>query len=72
MPDLFPVEPSLSPRRRWLDRHGLTLHRTPTGRYQVCMDEENCVSGTTKDEAVINFCVKTGIKHWNDPKDGIV
>lgn len=70
--ELFPVEKSLSPRRGWLEQHGLVLYRLPTGTYRCELDEENYGSGRTKDLAVINFCVKTGIKHWNNPKDGIV
>lgn len=63
--DLFPNAVSLSPRAQWLARHGLTLYRTDKGRWYCGLDDENRGGGRTRDEAIIKFCLKSGIKHWN-------
>ncbi len=65
MTDLFDVPLSLSPRRAWLERHGLTLTKLPSGRWECALDEFNRHRGDDEDEACIEFCLKTGIKHWN-------
>ncbi len=65
MTELFPVEKSLSPRRAWLERHGLTLMKLESGRFEVRLDSENFARGDDEDEACVEYCLKTGIRHWN-------
>jgi hypothetical protein len=68
MNDLFPdLQPSLSPRLAWLEKHGLVLRRLPSGRFECVLDDENWARGEDEDEAVINFCVKTGLAHYSQP-----
>lgn len=62
--DLFPIPVVLSPRRQWLERHGLVLRKV--GDQWACiLDDANFHKGETEDDACIEFCLKTGIKHWN-------
>lgn len=64
MTDLFPDAVSLSPRQAWLNRHGLTLTRSQTGRYYIYLDSDNKAGGRTKDEACWRFARKFKVKHW--------
>lgn len=70
-PDLFPEARSLSPRRAWLERHGLVLRRQAGGRWECWLDEANHAAGITRDDACAAFCIKTGLAHWNNPRGGI-
>ena len=65
MSDLFDLPVSLSARLAWLERHGLTLTKLESGRYQCALDEETFARGEDEEEAVVNFCVKTGLPHYN-------
>lgn len=65
MSDLFPdLQPSLSPRLAWLERHGLVVTKLVNGRYECALDEENFARGEDEEEAIVAFCVKTGIAHY--------
>lgn len=30
-----------------------------------CNGESNCGTGSTEDEAIIDLCLKSGVKHWS-------
>lgn len=66
MTDLFPDLPeSLSPKLAWLARYGLTTRRLESGRWECALDEENWARGEDEEEAIVSFCVKTGLGHYN-------
>lgn len=64
--ELFPIPVSLSPRLAWLTRHGLTLTQRADGKFVCALDEMNKAVGEDGDEACVAFCLKTGLRHWND------
>ena len=64
MSDLFDLPVSLSPRLAWLERHGLTLTRLESGRYECALDAETFARGEDEEEAIVNFCVKTKLRHY--------
>ena len=65
--ELFSVPPSPSPRLAWLERNCLTLRTVPAiiMKYECILDEENVGRGADADEAIIDFCIKTKMKHWS-------
>jgi len=66
--DLFPdLQPSLSPRLAWLERHGLVVTKLESGRYQCALDDENFARGEDEEAAIVAFCVKSGLAHYNQP-----
>jgi hypothetical protein len=65
MSDIFDIPVSLSPRRAWLDRHGLTLAKLPSGAYECRLDDENFGRGEDEDAACVDFCLKHRVAHWN-------
>ncbi len=66
MSDLFPdLAPSLSPRLAWLARYGLTVRRLGENRYECALDEENYGRGEDEETAIVDFCVKTRLPHYN-------
>lgn len=67
MSDLFEVPVSLSPRLAWLERHGLSLRKLESGKYEVALDDENFSTGADADDACVEYCLKHCIKHWNTP-----
>ncbi len=64
--ELFDIPQSLSPRLAWLQRHGLTLTKLESGRYECALDEETFARGEDEDEAIVNFCVKTRLPHYSE------
>ena len=65
MSTLFDLPHSPSPRLQWLERHGLVLSKLPDGRHEVRLDDENAASGEDAEEAIVKFCVQTGLRHYN-------
>lgn len=64
MSDLFDLPVSLSPRLAWLERHELTVTRLESGRYECALDDETFARGEDEEEAIVNFCVKTKLRHY--------
>jgi hypothetical protein len=73
MPDgqLFEFPVSLSPRLAWMNLHAVEVFRGPPGGpawfcRRVGMDPTNTIGGgETDNDAIFDFCEKTGIKHWS-------
>ncbi len=65
MSDLFAIEPSLSPRLRWLDRHGLVVYKAIDGKFVCLLDTHNHAKGDDEEDACVAFCLKTGLEHWS-------
>ncbi len=66
MSELFDIPVSLSPRLVWLQRHGLTVTKLESGRYECALDDETFARGDDEDEAIVNFCVKTHLPHYSE------
>ena len=64
MDDLFDIPTHLSPRLEWMSKHGLTTLK-PDGVWWCVLDDETRASGETDEDACFNFCIQTGLKHWN-------
>lgn len=66
MTELFPESSMLqeSPKLRFLREHDLVTRKLPGGTWR-CELGEDFGSGDTEDDAVIDFCLKTKLKHWN-------
>lgn len=54
-----------SPRLAWLNEHGCALRQLDSGKWE-CAFMEDVGRGDTADEACIDLCLKTGIRHWNE------
>jgi hypothetical protein len=75
MPDgeLFEFPVTLSPRLAWMRLHGVDVIRSAApqpGAVWFCrragMDPTNTVgAGDTDNDAIYDWCEKTGIKHWS-------
>lgn len=67
MPDdfLFPMPVVLSPRRAWLQKHGLTLTRLKNNKWACADGITKKACGDTQDDACIAFCLKFKVRHWN-------
>jgi hypothetical protein len=73
--ELFAVPESLSPRLRWMRRHGITTRRnditeTPSANweaYQACSGDWE--PGDTEHDAIANLAEALGIRLWNE-EDG--
>lgn len=77
---LFPVPESLSPRRAWMKRHGVTVYFSADFEEQGpwfawSKEDENtdgypksghCSEGETADEAAANLALRKGLKLWNE------
>ena len=65
--DLFPdLPPHLSPRLRWLRENCVTLKQHPvSGQWQCILDEDTWGAGKTEDEAILDYCETTGLKHYS-------
>ena len=70
MPDgeLFEFPVSLSPRLAWIQLHGVEVfcseNPVPGARW-FCRKGTVIGAGDTDNDAIYDFCEKTGIKHWN-------
>lgn len=63
--DAFPEAVLLSPRLQWLAKHNLTTKKLESGRWRCFLDDKTYGVGATEAEAIISYCIKTGVKHWN-------
>lgn len=64
MSELFDLPESKSPRLQWLEQHGLVL-RKKGEHYECVMDDENKGTGDDADDACVDLCLNTGLRHWN-------
>lgn len=62
---LFPMPVVLSPRRAWLERHGLSLTKRADGKWECFLDSSNWTVGETEEDAVIKFCIRHSMKHYS-------
>lgn len=67
--ELLPPEAgrALSPKAKFLQDHGLITRQLPNGRWECVLDEENVARGEDEQDAIISFCLKSGLKHWRSP-----
>ena len=63
--ELFQLPPSLSPKLAWLRKHNLTVIHPESAKFECVLDDENFGKGATEEEAIIDFCVKTQMKHYS-------
>jgi hypothetical protein len=63
--ELFQIEPTLSPKLRWLERHGLTVTKLPTGRYECALDDVTVATGDSEEDACLEFSLKFKLPHWS-------
>lgn len=61
---LFPLPDTPSPKRDWLHRHGLTTFKVENGRWRCMLNEETFGCGVTEEDACLDLCYKTRLKHW--------
>lgn len=79
MSDLFTIEPSLSPRLAWMEKHRIqTKHagfgpavHTQWTAWRNCEiydhpHDGNAAEGETEDEAIVALAQKLGLKLWNE------
>lgn len=64
MSELFDIPESLSPRLAWLKEHDLTVTRLENGKYECALEDLASAIGETADEACVEFCLVTGLRHW--------
>jgi hypothetical protein len=65
MDTLFDLPDTPSPKLRFLREHALTTRQTPAGTWRCYLTDETFGFGDTEDEAIIDLCNLTGLKHWN-------
>ena len=65
--ELFDLPPCLSPRLQWLERHCLTIVRMENGKYACILDDLTVAVGDDQEEAIVNFCLKYKLRHYNQP-----
>lgn len=77
MNELFNIQPSLSPRLRWMGQHGIFTEKRnfneegdgPWWAWSHAKTEPHMkleASDRTEDEALTNLAKKLGIKLWNE------
>ena len=80
MSELFDIEPSLSPRLKWINEHQFRTHHAPwieEGPWSAWgpqnetpeglpMDPEACGFGMTEDDAIVDPAKKLNLKLWNE------
>lgn len=64
MSDLFPIEPSLSPKLRWLRENHLATWQDASGWFCGTPGRTIMAHGDTEEEACLAWCESRGIKHW--------
>ncbi len=80
MSELFNIPETLSPRLRWMEKHGITIEDGGidhddgdeceiTGNqcfryYAIC--GEQAAGGHTKDDAIIALAIKLQLRLWNE------
>ncbi len=69
MSELFPESAVAmdSPKLRWLAKHGLSTRRMENGRWRCELNEETFGVGDDEEEAIVHFCIKTRLPHYNQP-----
>lgn len=76
MNELFPIEPSLSPRLRWIERHQVRTRETTDAERHMETDDlwlawlegdDFGGSGMTEDEAIVDLAKNLRIALWNEP-----
>lgn len=65
--DAFPACVQDSPKLLWLRKHNLTLHRLKSGRWRCILTPNTFGTGRDEEECCRDFCLKTGVDHWNGP-----
>ena len=60
--DLFPEAHQPSPKLRWLAKHGVVVKSPP---YRAYLTDETFGSGEDEETAIIDLCLKTGLKHYS-------
>lgn len=58
---------ALSPKVRFLQEHQLVTRQMPNGRWECLLDEENVARGDDEQDAIISYCIFSGLKHWRTP-----
>jgi hypothetical protein len=58
---------ALSPKVRFLQEHNLITRQLASGRWECLLDEENIARGEDEQDAIISYCIKSGLKHWRTP-----
>jgi hypothetical protein len=69
MDELFQIEPTKSPKLKWMERHFLTVQITtlPMPNVYQCKHGMTVVAhGETHDDALCNAARKLNIKLWNE------
>jgi hypothetical protein len=74
---LFDIPETLSPRLRWLNKHGIQTYKSPyveagdepwaawQGELTEAINADTLATGETEDEAIVNYCKRNGIQLWN-------
>ena len=72
MSELFNLPESKSPRRQWMEKHGITTAPRIWDAYEgntrwaAFRYLKNTAYGDTEDEAITQLALKLGIKLWNE------
>lgn len=64
-PDLFPEATGLSPRLAWMQKYDIVTAKNAKGRWYAILTAETLGEGSTEEEALVDLCLSSGIKHWN-------
>jgi hypothetical protein len=65
MDTLFDLPDTPSPKLRFLREQALTTRELSDGSWRCYLTDETVGAGLTEDEAIIDLCNLTGLKHWN-------
>lgn len=73
MSELFEIEPSLSPRLKWIREHEIMITKItdcaydpPKISYRASKQVAIAAEGEGSDDAVINLAKKLNLKLWNE------
>lgn len=63
--DAFPEFFQDSPKLAFIKKHDLRVVKLDSGRWRCWLTDQTFGVGATEAEAIIDFCIKTGIKHYS-------
>lgn len=66
MDELFTIEPSKSPKLKWMDKHWIKIEPSPDGRFRAVQGLCKFAYRDTEDDALTHAAQMLGIRLWNE------